>query len=46
MEVVYNGIVDQELILVPLKRGVECIGIDNEDKDNQTGYMDRSVICQ
>jgi hypothetical protein len=39
MEVLHNGIIDKIRVLIPLKRGVDGVGIDDKNDKNETSYM-------
>jgi hypothetical protein len=44
MQVLYNGITYNILILIPLKRGIEGIGIDDKDEKKKAGDMNKGVV--
>jgi len=43
MEVFYDGIVDNKVALIPLERGIEGIGIDDDNEKNQNSDMNKRM---
>jgi len=43
MEVFYDGIVDNKVTLIPLERGIEGIGIDDDNEKNQAKNVKRET---
>ena len=39
VEVFYDRVVYKEHVLIPLKRGIEGVGIDDDTKKNNAGYV-------
>jgi hypothetical protein len=45
-EVLYNGVADKISTLIPLKRSIEGIGIDDYNEKDYAGNVDKGVLCQ
>ena len=46
MEVLHDGVVYNKVVLVPLKRGIEGVGIDDENEKDYAGNMDQRAASE